>query len=73
LCAFELPWPRGAGLAAMAHGSQEPTDIRKFCPGIDKRLERAIAACLEPSPEDRPASMEEFLKLIKGVERENES
>ena len=30
LCAFELPWPRGAGLAAMAHGSQEPTDIREL-------------------------------------------
>ena len=32
LCAFELPWPRGAGLAAMAHGSMEPTEIRKYCP-----------------------------------------
>ena len=42
LCAFELPWPRGAGLAAMAHGSQEPIDIRKFCPKIDPRLEHAI-------------------------------
>jgi serine/threonine-protein kinase len=70
LCAFELPWPRGAGLAAMAHGSQEPTDIRKFCPLIDQRLERAILACLEPEPQNRPASMEEFLKLIKGVDRE---
>ena len=70
LCAFELPWPRGAGLAAMAHGSQEPTDIRKKCPKIDPRLERAIYACLEPSPDKRPASMDEFMKLIKGVERE---
>jgi eukaryotic-like serine/threonine-protein kinase len=71
LCAFELPWPRGAGLAAMAHGSVEPTDIRKLCPKIDPRLERAIAACLEPSPEKRPASMEEFLKMIKDVKHEN--
>ena len=71
LCAFELPWPRGAGLAAMAHGSQEPTDIRKLCPKIDPRLERAIVACLESDPEKRPATMDEFLKLIKGVEREN--
>jgi eukaryotic-like serine/threonine-protein kinase len=73
LCAFELPWPRGAGLAAMAHGSVEPTDIRKFCPKIDPRLERAIAACLEPSPEKRPASMDEFLKMIKDVKHENAS
>jgi serine/threonine-protein kinase len=70
LCAFELPWPRGAGKEAMTHGSQEPTDIRKFCPLIDQRLERAISACLEPSPEDRPASMEDFLKRIKGIEHE---
>ncbi|MGD9719826.1 MAG: serine/threonine-protein kinase [Pirellulales bacterium] len=73
LCAFELPWPRGAGKEAMTHGSQEPTDIRKLCPRIDKRLEKAIRACLEPSPEQRPASMEEFLKMIKGVEHEFES
>ena len=71
LCAFELPWPRGAGQAAMAHGSQEPTDIRKKCPKIDPRLERAIYACLESSPDKRPASMDEFLKMIKGVERED--
>ncbi len=70
LCAFELPWPRGAGLEAMAHGSQEPTDIRKYCPKINKTLERAISACIETAPEDRPESMEEFLKLIKGVEHE---
>lgn len=71
LCSFDLPWPRGAGQAAMAHGSQEPTEIRKFCPQIDPRLERAIIACLDPAPEKRPATMDEFLKMIKGVEREN--
>ncbi len=73
LCAFELPWPRGAGLAAMAHGSVEPTDIRTHCPKIDKRLESAIYRCLEPAPDDRLASMEEFLKLIKDVKHENEA
>jgi serine/threonine protein kinase len=71
MCAFELPWPRGTGAAAMAHGSQEPTDIRKYCPQIDPRLERAILACLEPEPEKRPATMDEFLKMIKGVDSEN--
>ncbi len=71
MCAFELPWPRGTGAAAMAHGSQEPTDIRKYCPQIDPRLERAILACLEPEPENRPATMADFLKMIKGVDSEN--
>jgi serine/threonine protein kinase len=73
LCAFDLPWPRGAGLAAMAHGSQDPLAIREFCPQIDPRLERAIMACFESSPDKRPASMEEFLKMIKGVEVETKA
>jgi eukaryotic-like serine/threonine-protein kinase len=71
LCSFQLPWPRGAGQAAMAHASQEPTDIRKLCPKINPRLERAILACLHAEPEQRPASMDDFLKMIKGVERED--
>jgi serine/threonine-protein kinase len=71
LCSFELPWPRGAGQAAMAHGSQDPTDLGKFCPRIDPRLQRAIEACLQPEPANRPASMDDFLKMIKGVEHEN--
>lgn len=75
LCSFELPWPRGggkeAGLAAMSHGATEPTSIRNYCPKIDPRLETAIHACLETVPEKRPASLDDFLKLIKGVEHEN--
>jgi hypothetical protein len=55
----------------MAHGSVEPTDIRTYCPKIDKRLESAINACIESEPGKRPASMEEFLQLIKGVEKED--
>ena len=70
MCAFELPWPRGAGKEAMAHGSVEPTDIRTYCPMIDKRLENAIVQCLQADPQDRPESMEEFLKLIKDVRHE---
>jgi serine/threonine-protein kinase len=70
LCAFDLPWPRGTGAAAMAHGSMEPADLRKYCPKIDPRLEKAIYACLESEPEKRPASLEEFLKMIKNVQHE---
>ncbi len=70
LCAFELPWPRGKGEAAMTHGSQEPADIRKYCPQIDPRLEKAIYACLETEPEKRPATLDDFLKMIKGVKHE---
>jgi len=70
LCAFELPWARGTGVAAMTHGTHEPADIRKYCPAIDPRLERAIFACLEAEPENRPATMEDFLRMIKDVSHE---
>jgi serine/threonine-protein kinase len=70
LCAFDLPWPRGTGAAAMAHGSMEPADLRKYCPKIDPRLEKAIYACIESEPEKRPASLDDFLKMIKNVQHE---
>ena len=72
LCAFELPWPRGTGQAAMAHGVEEPTDIRRYCPWINPRLAQAIEACLQPTPEKRPATVEQFLKMIQGLKREDE-
>jgi len=72
LCAFDLPWPRGDGKAAMSHGSIEPTDLRKFCPQVDPRLEQAIMACMHATPSSRP-SAEEFLKMIKPVEHENKA
>ncbi len=73
LCAFGLPWPRGAGQAAMAHGSQDPIDIRTLCPKIDPRLEHVINACLETAPEKRPESMDQILKMLKGIEHENKA
>jgi hypothetical protein len=56
----------------MSHASQEPTDIRTFCPMINPRLARAIAACLEVNPDSRPESMEAFLAMFRGVEREDD-
>jgi len=72
LCARELPWPRGTGKEAMSHASQEPTDIHTFCPMINPRLAKAIATCLEVNPEKRPESMEAFLAMFRGVEREDD-
>jgi serine/threonine-protein kinase len=70
LCAFELPWARGTGVAAMTHGTHEPADLRKYCPAINPLLERAIYTCLEAEPENRPATMEDFLRMIKDVSHE---
>jgi serine/threonine-protein kinase len=67
VCSYELPWPRGvSGQAALAH--DQPIDIRQFRPTINPRLADAINRSLHPNPEQRIASLEQFLKLISGVE-----
>jgi serine/threonine-protein kinase len=66
-CTFELPWMRGeTGMAAMAH-DRPPADIRKYRPGLNPQLARAIHACIEPEPNLRCPSMEAFLKMIARV------
>jgi serine/threonine-protein kinase len=73
LCAFELPWSGGtSGKAAMSHDTKEPVDIRVRRPQINSRLAQAIMKCLEPAPENRPPDIESFLKLIAGVQQEDQ-
>jgi len=69
LYAFELPFPRGnaTGTAALNHDTLEPRQITQFCPTIDPTLAAAIRQCLNPTPEQRPQTMEEFLKRIASV------
>jgi serine/threonine-protein kinase len=67
LCTYDLPWPRGAsGQAALAH--DQPTDIRQLRPRINARLAEAINRSLHPNPEERVATMDQFLKLIAGID-----
>jgi serine/threonine-protein kinase len=73
LCTFELPWAGGtSGKAAMSHDTKEPVDIRVRRPQINSRLAQAIMKCLEPLPENRPPDIESFLKLIAGVQTEDQ-
>jgi serine/threonine-protein kinase len=67
MCTFELPWPRGDGQDALLHDTQEPTDIRTLRPKIEPRLAEAIMKCLTPLPDQRPSSMDHFLRLIVGL------
>jgi serine/threonine-protein kinase len=67
VCTYELPWPRGvSGQAALAH--DQPTDIRQLRPRINARLAEAINRSLHPNPEERVATMDQFLKLIAGID-----
>jgi serine/threonine-protein kinase len=67
MCTFALPWPRGDGQDALLHDTQEPVDIRDLRPTIEPRLAEAIMKCLAPLPDQRPASMDHFLRLLVGV------
>jgi serine/threonine protein kinase len=71
LCTFALPWPKGQGKEAMSHGVEEPTPMTQYRPRINPRLAEAITACLAADPAQRPASLDEFLKLIKGIKHED--
>ncbi len=72
LCAFTLPWPKGQGKEAMTH-SEQPTPLAHYRPQINPRLAEAITACLASDPAQRPATMEEFLKAIKGIKSEDQA
>ena len=73
MCAFTLPWPKGTGKEAMVHGTEAPSDIRRYRPNIHPKLATAITACIDSSPQKRPQSIEDFLQLIHGVQQEDQA
>lgn len=69
---YELPWERGAtGQAAMQHANFEPKDITRGRPNVQPTVAKAIMKCIARNPADRFATMDEFLKAIKGVEKDD--
>ena len=74
VCTYELPWPvsETTGRAALAHDTDAPTDIRKYRSTLNRDLAEAIMKCLEPDRKNRPATMEEFLKVIENVTQDDE-
>ena len=63
LCALKHPWNHNdvTGKAALAHDTQEPTDILDHCPDLNRALAQAIMRCLEPNADNRPKSAAAFL------------
>ena len=74
LFAFELPWPKPppakAALAAIAHDTVDPRDIRDYAKNINSELADVIMSCLAPSPGQRPQTMADFLSTIREIESE---
>ncbi len=71
---YELPWERGAtGQAAMQHANFDPKDITRSRPNIHPTMAKTIMKCIARNPVDRFATMDDFLKAIKGVEQDDVS
>ncbi|MEM8734330.1 MAG: serine/threonine-protein kinase [Planctomycetota bacterium] len=72
LLTFELPWPGGetSGLAALNHDTSNPRDIFKYRPDLNKSLGGLVMQCVQPKPEDRVQSMEQFVKTLRTVASE---
>jgi len=61
ICCGLLPWPGGNARAALAHDTPAP-DLRERAAEIPDKLADSIMECLRPEPDDRPESMEVFLR-----------
>jgi serine/threonine-protein kinase len=74
LCALELPWPAkdATGMAALAHDTQEPTDVFKYCENLNKQLGKLIMQCMAPQPEKRPESAEQIVRVLRGIQQDEE-
>ncbi len=72
---FHLPWnvSETSGKAALAHDTDPPTDILIYRPTLDHRFAKAVMQCIEPNPDKRPQTIDEFLQMIRMVERDDES
>ncbi|MEX2173628.1 MAG: serine/threonine-protein kinase [Pirellulaceae bacterium] len=67
--AFDFPWPASdtTGRGALQHDSAPPAPIDGKVPGINRLAAKTIMQCLAPDPNNRPASAQEVLRLIKTV------
>ena len=74
LLTFQLPWPEAeaTGRGALSHDTQKPVPLLDLRPNLNKTLAAAITDCLAPKRDDRPESMNAFLKRIRKVETEED-
>ncbi|MFK7734941.1 MAG: serine/threonine-protein kinase [Pirellulaceae bacterium] len=74
LLTFDFPWPGGetSGLAALNHDTSNPRDIFNYRPDLNKTLGGLVMQCVQPKPEDRIQTMEQFVRMLRTVESEFE-
>lgn len=74
LLAFQLPWPEAeaTGRGALTHDTVKPIPLLEVRPKVSRTLADAITACMSPKPDDRPRTMDLFLRRIRSVRAEEE-
>jgi len=74
LCTLHLPWPvtDTTGQAALAHDTEEPTNILEYKPNLNRTLATAISRCIKPNADDRPQSTDVFLSMIQSCQKDEE-
>lgn len=72
LLTFEFPWPGGetSGLAALNHDTSNPRDIFNYRPNLNKTLGNLVMQSVQPAPENRVQSMDDFVKALRTVDSE---
>ena len=72
LLTFDFPWPCGetSGLAALNHDTSNPRPIFEFRPDLNKTLGSLIMQAVQPNPQDRVQSMEQFVNQLRSVDAE---
>ena len=55
----------------MVHGVEAPIPLAQHRPRINPQLAEAIMLCLAADPQERPKSLDEFLKLIREIQHED--
>lgn len=73
LLTFEFPWPGGdaTGMAALNHDTSNPRDIFEYRPDLNPALGALIMKCVQPNPQDRIQSMDDFVKGLRSVTAES--
>ena len=75
LLSFEFPWPGGetSGLAALNHDTSNPRDILQYRPELNTTLAKMVMQCVQPHPDNRIQSMDEFVRQLRLVNAETVS
>jgi serine/threonine-protein kinase len=75
LLAFELPWPmaEATGKGALSHDTQPPVPLLEAAPWVNRILAAAITDCMAANRDQRPESLDLFLKRIQRLKDEREA